>query len=58
MCKEDKAQYIREAGWFFMFDSWHHPFLAKELDLDSAYLYERFKRQEEESFLFDDDMGS
>ena len=54
---EDKVSYLKENDWFYMNGSWHHPFLAKSLDLDSAYLYERFKRADDEENLHDDDFG-
>ena len=56
MYEDVKAKFLRENDWYFQYGKWNHPFLAKQLDLESAYLYEKFKHHDD-SVLFDDDQG-
>ena len=58
MNRELKIKFLETFGWFTLNNKWHHPNLIREMDLDSAFLYESFKRKDEEDErLFDSDAG-
>lgn len=59
MDNETKQRVLKASGWFEMNGNWQHPNLPKKLDLDSAYLYQTFRDDDDrhEGRLFDDDFG-
>lgn len=61
MNEELKVKFLQSCGWFMMNNKWHHPNLIKEMDLQSAFLYESFKQEDEinqsrEEKLFDSEV--
>lgn len=58
MKQDYKVEFLKSIGWFYMNNKWHHPNLTQSMDLSSAWLYESFKRRDDEDErLFDDDQG-
>lgn len=57
MTQEAKEKILKAKGWFFMNGKWHLSGLTKPMDLASAWLYDSFKRRDEEDEqLFDNEL--
>lgn len=56
--RELKEKFLESCGWFNMNNKWHNPGLIQPMDLQAAFLYESFKRKDEEDEkLFDSEVG-